>query len=99
MAIKGRKSKPTALRELEGNRGHRPIPKTVKPTKVLPDPPAWMDGIAKGEWKLTAKELYGVGLLTATDKSALEAYCQYCLATLPIHPGGSGSDFFGPTGL
>ena len=78
MAPKGRKPKPAELRLLEGKRGHRPIPKTVKPkkNKKIPEPPDWLCKYAKSEWKRVVPELYNLGLLTKIDTTALEAYCQ-----------------------
>lgn len=74
---KGRKKKPTALKVLEGNRGHRPIPEDEpKPSPVCPKPPSWLRYQAKKEWKRIAPELYKLGLLTKLDIAALEAYCQ-----------------------
>ncbi|MHA1225276.1 MAG: P27 family phage terminase small subunit [Candidatus Hodarchaeales archaeon] len=72
----GLKPKPTKLKVLEGNRGHRRIPKNPEPAAVLPDPPEWMDEVAKNKWRELAKALYQLGLLTEVDVGALEALCQ-----------------------
>jgi P27 family predicted phage terminase small subunit len=71
----GRKPKPSALRELAGNVGHRPINKNEpKPTGV-PTCPAMLNAVAKAEWQRVRKELVPMGLLTNVDRAALMAYC------------------------
>lgn len=75
MGERGPAPKPTAIRELEGNPGHRPINKTEpKPAKgaICPD---WLSVEAKAEWARVAPELERLGLLTKVDSSALAAYC------------------------
>ena len=73
----GRKTKPTNLKIMEGNRGHRPLPENEpKPLPIWPKAPAWLRSGAKKEWKRIVPELYKLGLLTLLDVSALEAYCQ-----------------------
>lgn len=75
--MRGRKPKPTHLRVLEGNPGHRPINRREpKPTPVAPKPPSWLDREAKREWKRIAPELERLGLLTKVDGAALAGYCQ-----------------------
>ena len=71
----GRKPKPPALRLIEGNRGHRPIPKTPTPPTKMPTPPPGLCAIARAEWKRVAQILHGMGLLTVLDRAALEGYC------------------------
>lgn len=75
---KGRKPKPAELRAKEGKRGHRPIPKTVKPKKArfCPKPPAWLLDDAKDEWKRVSQELFELDLLKGVDEIALAGYCQ-----------------------
>ena len=71
----GRKPKPSALRELAGNVGHRPINKNEpKPTGV-PTCPPMLNAVAKAEWTRVRKELVPMGLLTNVDRAALMAYC------------------------
>jgi P27 family predicted phage terminase small subunit len=71
----GRKPKPTALKELQGNPGKRPLNKREpKPTGV-PTCPSHLDANAKKEWKRISKELLAIGLLTSVDRAALAAYC------------------------
>jgi len=38
--------KPTKLRLIEGNRGHRPIPQTPQPAPAMPDPPPHLHAYA-----------------------------------------------------
>ena len=71
------KPKPTALRVLEGNRGHRPIPENPQPALKYPKPPHSLDGnrVARREWRSRGKELYDLGILTVLDLPAFEMYC------------------------
>lgn len=76
----GPKSKPTALKMLEGGRGHRPLDLDAEPKfsipADMPEPPGVLDDYAREEWDRIAPELYGNGLLTVADASGLGAYCQ-----------------------
>ena len=77
MAERGRKPKPTAIKELEGNPGKRVLNKhEPKPEKKAPKCPAWLDPEAKKEWRRTAKQLEGLGILTEVDMAAFAGYCQ-----------------------
>lgn len=68
--------KPTALKILGGNPGHRPLNKREpKPRVRLPSPPAHLDAIAKAEWRRMGKLLVGVGVMTEIDGTGLAAYC------------------------
>ncbi len=79
----GRKTKPTALKVLEGNRGHRPLPENEpKPKVMLLEAPDYLkeDEIAIEEWNRIVPELYLLDLLTNPDRAALEIYCtQYSI--------------------
>lgn len=73
----GRKPKPTALRELEGNRGKRPLNQNEpKPQATLPSCPRHLNKPARREWHRIAPELLRMGLLTKVDRAALAGYCQ-----------------------
>lgn len=72
----GRRPKPSAIRELEGNRGHRPINKSEPKPSGIPTCPKHLDKVAQTEWKRISAELQQMGLLTAVDRAALAAYCQ-----------------------
>ena len=73
----GRTPKPSGLRRLQGNPGHRPLPKAEpKPRPICPHRPQWLVGEARKEWERIAPELRRLGLLTTVDRAALAAYCQ-----------------------
>ena len=56
MATRGRKPKPTALKELEGNPGKRPLnDREPKPEKKAPPCPKWLNDDAKKEWRHTGR--------------------------------------------
>ena len=77
MAQRGRKPKPTAIKELEGNPGKRKLNKTEpKPGKKAPKCPTWLDSEAKKEWRRTVKQLEQLGILTEVDMAAFAGYCQ-----------------------
>lgn len=77
MAGRGRPPKPTAIKELEGNPGKRPLNKNEpKPEKKAPKCPSWLEPDAKKEWRRLAKELEVMGLLTQVDMAAFAGYCQ-----------------------
>lgn len=73
----GRTPKPTALKVLEGNPGHRPLNRAeARPKPIAPDCPSWLDAGAKREWRRIAPALERLGLLTEIDGAALAGYCQ-----------------------
>ena len=77
MAVRGRKPKPTALKVLEGNPGHRPLnKKEPMPKGKLPRCPEWLEDDAKKEWKRLGKVLAEMGMLTEIDRAAFAGYCQ-----------------------
>ena len=52
MATRGRKPKPTAMKELEGNPGKHPMNTSEpKPNKKAPACPKWLEPEAKKEWR------------------------------------------------
>lgn len=71
----GRRPKPTALRELEGNRGHRPLNRSEPKPSGVPKCPPHLDKVAKQEWRRISSELVALGLLTSVDRAALAGYC------------------------
>lgn len=71
----GRRPKPTALRELEGNPGHRPLNKREPRPGGAPRCPTHLDAAAKSEWRRISTELARIGLLTSVDRAGLAAYC------------------------
>ena len=72
----GRKPKPTALKELAGNPGKRPLNRREpKPKTALPTCPRHLDGEARKEWRRMGGELARMGVVTVVDRAALAAYC------------------------
>ena len=77
MAQRGRKPKPTAIKELEGNPGKRELNQNEpKPKENAPKCPAWLDAEAKKEWKRVSKRLEEIGVLTEVDMAAFAGYCE-----------------------
>jgi P27 family predicted phage terminase small subunit len=75
----GRPPQPTALRELHGNPGKRPL-KVDEPEGrgMLWQPPAWFDEEQRAQW-FYALDHAPVGLLTATDREVLVVWCVACI--------------------
>ena len=71
----GRKPKPTALKELQGNPGKRALNKSEPKPTGIPKCPPHLDKAAKAEWRRIAADLTQLGLLTSIDRAALSAYC------------------------
>ena len=68
MATRGRKPKPTAMKELEGNPGKHPLNTSEpKPNKKAPACPKWLEPEAKKEWRRLAKQMEAIGILTEVD--------------------------------
>ena len=79
MALRGRKPLPSAIKELEGDRGHgrRPYNKNEPtPPKLNMDCPDWLLPEAQEEWARLAPSLIAMGVLTEHDKVAFAGYCQ-----------------------
>lgn len=70
-----RRPKPSHLKLLEGNRGHRPInrrePRIVA---TLGDPPHWFTADMRATWQ-HAMEHCPAGMLKETDRAILTSYC------------------------
>ena len=79
----GRKSKPTALKKLAGNPGHRPLNES-EPMPALADPKMPRGRLPKEGrrlWKALAGPLARMGVLTEFDLPAFEMLClHYSLA-------------------
>ena len=74
--MRGRKPRPTVLRKLEGNPGHRPLnDREPVPPAGVPECPEYLDEEARAEWFRTCAALRQMGLLSAADRTALAAYC------------------------
>ena len=74
--MKGRKPKPTELKLIDGNPGHRPIPAGAPVPTAVPDCPAFLPPEAKAEWARFTQELETMGLVTLLDRSTLASYCE-----------------------
>ena len=74
--MRGRKPKPTTLKLLAGNPGHRPLngQEAVEPAE-LPDCPEHLDKDAQAEWQRISPILSEMNLLSSADRAALAAYC------------------------
>jgi P27 family predicted phage terminase small subunit len=75
----GRKIKPAARRELEGNPRHRPIPAELDFSAAgdIGKPPTWLDKDAKREYKRIVTALADLDMLRATDVGVLSSYVAY----------------------
>ena len=64
----GRKPKPTAMKNLEGNPGKRKLNKDEPvPAKGMPGCPEWLMPEAKEEWYRLAELMNQMGVLTEVD--------------------------------
>ena len=70
-----RPRKPTALRVLQGNAGHRALPKNEPQPPLGAQPPAWLTPAALEEWNRLAPELEASRVLTVLDADCLAHYC------------------------
>ena len=82
MSTKGRKPKPTALKELQGNPGKRPLNKREpKPKTAVKRPWGLGRGGAARFWNDHAGELERLGILTGVDTAAFRLMAEhYALA-------------------
>lgn len=77
MATRGRKPTPTAIKELEGNPGKRPLNENEpQPKKKAPPCPNWLAPEAKKEWRRLSRQMESLGILTDVDQKAFASYCQ-----------------------
>lgn len=75
--MRGRKPKPTSIKMVTGNPGHRPPPTDEPhPDPGIPKCPCHLDAEAKREWKRMARELSDLGMLTTIDKAIFTIYCE-----------------------
>jgi P27 family predicted phage terminase small subunit len=76
MGRRGPAPKPTALRFIDGNAGHRPL-NTHEPVPPPgePEPPEWLDERARKVWDQVMPRLYRIGLARSIDAGALGRYC------------------------
>lgn len=74
--MRGRKPKPTPLRLIEGNRGHRPINEDEpKPKSLAPKCPRELKKEERRAWKYLCTELELMGTLATSDRGIMTAYC------------------------
>jgi P27 family predicted phage terminase small subunit len=72
--MKGRKPKPTFLRLLDGNAGHRPLnAEEPVPTGEIGDPPEWFNAAQRRLWSETVRSAPD-GLLKNVDASLLTTW-------------------------
>jgi P27 family predicted phage terminase small subunit len=72
----GRKAIPTALKEIAGNPGRRPVNKNeFRPVSEMPDCPRHLKGEAKKEWTRIGGELAAYQMISAVDRGALAMLC------------------------
>lgn len=72
----GRPRKPTALKILEGRRGHHPLPPNEpKPDLCAPKCPEHLTGLAKETFEVLAARLDELGLVGQVDVWMLEGVC------------------------
>ena len=99
----GRPPKPTNLKLVEGNPGKRPLNlDEPQPQAGAPEPPDWLDPVAKAKWHEVCGELVRIGVLTAIDGAALAGYAQsyarWAQAERTIAAEGSTYESHGRTG-
>lgn len=78
--MKGRKAKPTSLKLLQGNPGHRPIgdvmTKEPQPERSgMREPPAHITGAAREFWFSQGPQFVQMGTLTDADWPVFETLC------------------------
>lgn len=72
----GHNRKPTAVKELQGNAGHRKLnADEPRPDLGVPEKPKGMPRAASREWDRIVPALLKLGVLTIVDGKALAAYC------------------------
>src|ERR1035441_496155 len=71
----GRRPKPTAIKEMMGNPGKRPLNSSEPKPSGHASCPKRLDKEAKKEWRRVCRQLETMGLLTSVDRNSLAAYC------------------------
>ena len=76
MGIRGRKPKPTGIKQLEGNPGHRALNVyEPKPVFIAPQCPDTLGPEAREEWDRLAGILAELHVLTELDLGVFAVYC------------------------
>lgn len=78
MGTRGPAAKPTELKVLEGNRGHRSLnlDQVFRPEVGTPDAPRWLLPEAKKAWRRLSVELLRYNLLSKVDRDSFAMLCQ-----------------------
>jgi len=76
MGKRGPAPKPTALRQIHGDRKDRINVREPQPRQVLPEPPIDMTDDGREVWIYTINELGPMKIATGADRDALAAYCE-----------------------
>ncbi len=106
---RGRKPKPTAVKEREGNPGKRALnSKEPQPDVQIPTCPTHLKGEARREWTRITKILMRLRVITELDRGPLAAYCtayaDYVQAVNKLKAGGevqtseNGGEYQSPWG-
>jgi len=91
--MQGRKPIPTAVKELRGNPGHRPLGDREPQPKVGEPPmPSGLSRYAKQAWKRMVPILLDMGVLTVADGDALMLYCEAYASWKTATPKPHSSD-------
>lgn len=73
----GRNPKPTALKLLQGNPGHRPLNASEpQPDAGAPEMPPGLSTAAQDEWRRILPILSKMRVLTVADSATIAGYCQ-----------------------
>jgi P27 family predicted phage terminase small subunit len=75
--VAGRYPKPTLLKQLAGNPGHRKLAKEAAFARTTAAPPPDLDAAGLEEWNRVAPALVSAGVLLEPDRAALEGYCRW----------------------
>jgi P27 family predicted phage terminase small subunit len=73
--MRGRRPKPSKIKELAGNPGRRPLPDEPQIPASWPQAPKWLSQEAKREWRRLRHILEPLGYVTQADRAALVGYC------------------------
>jgi len=85
--------KPTKLKVLEGNAGHRPLPTNEpEPKSVMPTMPDDLDKDAQEVWTVLGPKLFRLGLLTEADGDAFAILCQIRGRLKQLHAMARGEE-------
>ena len=74
MGARGPKPTPKEILAMRGSRAGKPGYEP-QPERTLPDPPAWLDNLARACWDDTLPQLEAMGVATRIDGNALARYC------------------------